>query len=387
VRTTTPTRLVICAKSRWAATPRREHLLAMQAIANGIDVTFIEQADDVRALRSRDRRGYLRSLFAGSRPAVVPTSSGRLSVIRRATVAPGHRGGIALANDTRLLSRDLARYDDPNVIVVATTPWFWPAVSQLRFARKTVDFGDDWSTLIPARAPLIKDLHARIAREADAIVVASASLADEFSDREVHVVRNGTDTALVEAAVTPPPGRRRMVYVGTLSERFDAHLMQRVLEQLPEWSLELYGPCFYARSGARPDAELAGLLASGDGRVTWYGKVARAELATVIDRGDVLLIPNRAEMSRGQDSMKLYDYLARSRPVVLTSSASREPLPGVAVADDAAAFAAAVRAIEGSSVDTQRAQRAWALNNTYSGRWPSWWAAINGHTMASEVVG
>ena len=161
------------------------------------------------------------------------------------------------------------------------------------------------------------------------------------------VVRNAVDEELLRTPLSPVPGDRRMVYVGTLSERFDATLAGHLLDRLPDWRLDLFGQCRYAQMGTRPGSELVTLLARDDGRVRWHGPVGRDRLAGVLDSADVLLLPNRAEHSRGQDSMKLYDYCARARPIVASDGAvagMSESPPRLRSGRDADALAALVSA-------------------------------------------
>jgi hypothetical protein len=220
----------------------------------------------------------------------------------------------------------------------------------------------------------------RIADEADEIVVVSSSLQELFPSRPVTVVPNGADDDLVANEVIARPNKNRLSYVGTLSQRFDAPLMQAVLAELPDWTLDLYGPCQYAACGDSPGAELLALLEAHPGKVKWHGPIDRRHIGRFLDVSDVLLIPNRPEQSAGQDSMKMYDYASRGRPVVMTGIEVGESglPPGTAVAEDAGQFVEAILA--STSEDRQLAQRrqAWAKANTYERRWPAWEAAVLG---------
>jgi len=199
--------------------------------------------------------------------------------------------------------------------------------------------------LIPGRARRVRKLCEQAAEEADEIVAVSERLQDLFPNRRVTVVRNGVDDQLLQVPRSAPPGTRALVYVGTLSERFDASLTGRVLDRLPGWTLDLYGPCSYARKGDSPDAQLERLLAREDGRARWHGPVQRSALADVLDSADVLLLPSRGGLTRGQDSMKVYDCAARGRPIVATLAATEgiaQPPPHLYVASDADELAALV---------------------------------------------
>jgi glycosyltransferase involved in cell wall biosynthesis len=369
--------LVIASKSGWDPPIRREHALAQLASGAGHEVTFIASPADVRALRGAERRQWLRELRTASRRRV-----GKIEVVRRSTVVPAHRSRAAEAVDGWLLGRQLPGPGrSPSPTLVATMPCQWPGLSGRTECRRVLDLGDDWAALIPRRASRIRDLLAQIAAQADEIVVVSPRLAELFPDRPVTVVRNGLDRALL-TPLTPLPGRDRLVYVGTLSERFDAQLAGRLLDLLPDhWTLELYGPCAYRGNGSSPDAELAALLARGDGRVHWHGPVRRESLARTLDDADVLMLLNRAQQSAGQDSLKLYDYAARGRPIVATDGAMAgvtELPPRLRSASSEEELAQAAQESVGEPPEWASERSSWAAAQVWERRWPAWSEALFG---------
>jgi glycosyltransferase involved in cell wall biosynthesis len=269
----------------------------------------------------------------------------------------------------------------PASTIVTTVPWHWPTVSRTAANRRVLDVADDWASLIPSRARRIDQLYARAAAEADAIVVASGRLASLFDGRHVAVVRNAADDRLVRAPASQPPGERRLVYVGTLSERFDAPLAGALLDRLAGWTLELYGACAYARRGDAPGPELAALLRRTDRRARWLGPVPRERLLEVLDRADVLLLPNRGDQGRGQDSMKIYDYAARGRPIVATCGARdgiTELPPHVRVGGDADVLGTLVLDAADEPPQAAEERRMWAAQQTWGSRWAHWSRALFG---------
>jgi hypothetical protein len=369
--------LIIDSKSRGRPQIRREHALAELARAAGHEVTFVERPIDVRALATSERRSWLRGLN-GEATSAPPG----VRVIARSTVLPAHLHRLAESVEGQLLRGVIAdAYLQPASTIVTTVPWHWPAVSSLRARRRVLDVADDWSSLIPGRARRVRELYARAGAEADAIIVVSERLAPLFGGREVTVVRNGADRRLVSPALSAPPGAGRLVYVGTLSERFDAPLAGALLDRLRDWTLELYGSCSYARSGTAPAPELGRLLARGDGRARWLGPIPRVRLLEVLERADVLLLPNRPGQGRGQDSMKIYDYAARGRPIVATGGACAgisELPPRLRVGADADELAALVLDAEREPPTHAAERQAWAAGQTWQSRWPDWSRALFG---------
>jgi hypothetical protein len=365
-----PPALVIASKSRFDPPIRREHQLATLAAAAGHGVTFVEPPADIRALRSAWRSDWVKRAV---RPAV-HDGPGGIQVRARSTLMPAHRHRSLEKLDAWSLRRSVPAASVPRPTVVVTLPWQWPGVSQLRGYRRVFDVADDWASLLPDRAARIAELYAQAAEEADAITIVSDALRCRFPDRTVHLVRNALDASLLATQPGALPRAQRLVYVGTLSERFDTDLAGALIDALPGWTLQLYGGCAYSRRGDLPSAELEELLARADGRVRWHGPVARVRVAAVIDSADVLLLPNRA-LGRGQDSMKIYDYSARGRPIVATAASvdgiSERP-PHMWVGSTPLELAQQVRETTDEPQQWATDRIDWARNQTWESRWPAW---------------
>jgi glycosyltransferase involved in cell wall biosynthesis len=255
--------------------------------------------------------------------------------------------------------------------------------------RKVLDLADDWTRLIPHRRGTIASLYRRISAEADEIIVAAPELTGVLGGRPAVVVRNAASAEALAEPVRPAPGRRRMAYVGTLSERFDTSLVTGVLAGLPGWTLSLYGPCRYQGHGDRPDRELGALLHARASQVRWHGPVSRRDAVRVLDAADVLILPNNTALSVGQDPMKLYDYAARGRPIVSTTlpgpDAPRPPF--LYERDTADSFAVAILAAADEPPDRVAGRRRWAESNSWSARLPLWLAAARGCPQTGESPG
>lgn len=375
--------LIFCSKSTWEPAIRREHALARLAVRDGLETIFLERPLDIRHLRG----GGLRRFVAGLREdrTGVRTPEG-VRIVPFAVPVPGHRSRASEAVAARLLRRRLRVLAGRGSVVVATTPWQWPALDGLPAdVRKAFDCADDWSALIPRRRERIRALFRRIGAEADALVLVSEDLRHLFGDGASVVVRNGVDATFVRSEAPAQRGERRLAYTGTLSPRFDAPLVRALLERLEGWSLDLYGQAQYAGLGDRPDAELGGLLDLGSHRVRWHGVVPRTGLGEVIDRATVALLPNRPELSAGQDAMKLYDYASRGVPIVTTPWSRRfgelGP-PHLYVGSDADALAEAVLKAATEPPERAAARRAWAARQTWEERWPEWRRAVLGAPAA-----
>lgn len=369
-------RLVICAKSTWTPAIRREHSLAALAREHGHRVTFIERPLDIRAARTLGGAAdWCRGALGVPRRDL---GKMKIEVVPSACVFPGHIGRLSELTSSLMLGRLLRRLP-PEATVVVNVPWQWPATSFTR-ARRVLDCADDWSLTSGVRDSRVLGLYERIGREADAVVVANPALADYFPADLTSIVPNGVaNDMLVPAAGNAKA--QHLIHVGTLTPRFDVELAAAVLDQLPEWSLDLYGQCQYPRLQERPSPELSRLLTKYNGRVRWHGVLPRQRLAAAIDEAAVALVLNRPALSPGQDSMKLYDYAARGRPIVTTRFSERleqHGPPYLRIAEDAHAMGKAIVASTQEPAVMAEERRRWAKAQRWESRWPAWSAAVFG---------
>lgn len=368
--------LILCSKSEWSPPIRREHAWAALAAQHGHQVTFLERPSDVRALRKPGSAGYLRGLRGGGTAEQVRT---HLKVRSRSTLVPGHLNAFSAWANAALLRGVLDRESSSETSIVFSWPWDWPAVRRAPARRRVFDMADDWGELMPGRRERFRRYYEEITAEADDIVVVNPHLAARFAGRQPVLVPNGVSEETL-AGTFGETAPRTMIYVGTLTERFDADLMYQVLATLSDWRLEIVGACMYAGLGNAPSQDLRKLL-NLTGRVRWHGPMTREAAMPLLDRATVAVVPNRPERSVGQDSMKFYDYAARGRPIVSTrwfqSGASDHP-PHMLLADTPPEFCEAVLAAEQQTVAEAAARRDWAAGRTWTCRWPAWSAAVFG---------
>ena len=367
--------LVFCSKSTWEPPIRREHAWATLAAERGHEVSFVERPADVRALRG-DRAAYVRSLWGGGPPRTVAAG---ISVRARSTILPGHRSSFDAITNAALLGTVLEKASGPESSIVFSWPWDWKAVRHAEARRRVFDLTDDWGEIMPGRRERFARYYEEIAAEADEIIVVNPGLAERFGGRAPLVIRNGVSEQTLLAPSLPSEAKT-MIYVGTITPRFDGDLMLEVLRALPDWRLDLVGACQYQGLGEAPSEELKRLLDLGD-RVRWHGPIARDAVLPMLDRAAVAIAPNRPEHSLGQDSMKFYDYAARGRPIVSTrwfDVVSTDHPPHLLLANTPREFA---RAVVDAAVQTEREaaeRREWAAKHTWTERWPAWSSAVFG---------
>ncbi len=325
---------------------------------------------------------------AGRQTEVAP----QLRVLPQSTLVPGHRSELAQRLDAMRLAVALRRI--PNILSQCARCDTALAVARYRphcSGTTSVRLRRRLGSLIPGRESAIATLCRRIGKEADAVIVVAPALIDRFGSANAHVIGNGTARELLDAPMRPSPSKPRMGYAGTLTDRFDASFLMEVLRRLPDWSVELYGECLYRGQGSAPGGELLSALSEFPNRLSLHGAIPRLELADALDRAQVLIAPHRTAHSKGQDSMKLYDYAARGRPIVATVGAFggrvRVVEAGVVEAATPADFAAAVTAAAREDGTQPMVRRAWADSNRWESRWPDWLGAAVGEIPGRRSLG
>lgn len=143
------------------------------------------------------------------------------------------------------------------------------------------------------------------------------------------VVRNATPFFLLGSAGDargPARTRRRLDrlrrpligYAGWLNSlRLDLDLLEHIVRQRPGWTFVFVGPS----NEARPLGEQIPACAN----VKVWRPVPYRELKCLLSALDVAILPHaRNAHTRGNDPLKIYDYLAAGRPVVATRTAGTE---------------------------------------------------------------
>jgi UDP-galactopyranose mutase len=195
--------------------------------------------------------------------------------------------------------------------------------------------------------------------EAEAAIIASSDLVFAWSEPlrrrlavrhpNVRLATAAVDVAALEPVAGVEGAERTVVFTGELGFRFDEQLAAALARRLPDWTLLFAGP-------VEPEAEAA---LAGPANVLLSGRFRHDELPGLLGLGRVCVVPYRVnEFSDNLVPVKLVEYLAAGRPVVST------PMKGaagfadvVAFAEDADAFAEAVRAAERDDSPEARRRR------------------------------
>jgi hypothetical protein len=121
-------------------------------------------------------------------------------------------------------------------------------------------------------------------------------------------------------------------YYGALARWFDYELLKSVARLRPGYQFVLIGPD-YDRT-----IELAGI--PGEGNIHWLGVKPYNELPHYLQYFDVATIPFVInEITHATSPLKLFEYMAGEKPIVITPMEESMHYPGVFVGDGATQFA------------------------------------------------
>lgn len=229
--------------------------------------------------------------------------------------------------------RWLARVGSDLDVVQVANPPDWLVFSAIGWRRRgtgrrvVLDLHEPMPELMTAKAgdgPATQGLRAlegASCRAADTVLAVTRN----FADRLVHehgvpvtLVRNGVDPAtfpFAEPDVTPlSASSLRVVYVGTVAERFGVDVLARAVVALnesgTECTLDVYG------DGNGMDV-IEALAEEASGSITLHGLVPSRTLAASIAGAAVAVVPYRdSPFMRLAESTKAFEYAALGVPIV-----------------------------------------------------------------------
>lgn len=213
--------------------------------------------------------------------------------------------------------------------------------------------------------------------QADAVTATAASLLE--GNRPIQLVPNACDPGFAALPSRRAPASRTVGYVGAIAEWFDVDLVLAVAN-LPGVTVQLYG-------AVSPEANVDRLRARSN--VTLHGEIPHSTVCDAIDSLDVCLLPfDIRPLTESTDPVKVYEYLARGKPVVASD------LPELArfrallsIASTPADFARAVEEALSSDSEKRRADRVAAVSNhTWADRALSVLAVMAANSPLVSVV-
>ncbi len=121
-------------------------------------------------------------------------------------------------------------------------------------------------------------------------------------------------------------------YYGALARWFDFGLLNAIATLRPEYQFVLIGPDF--------DGTILTSEVVKSGNIHWLGPKAHGELPHYLQYFDVAMIPFMVnEITHATSPIKLFEYMAAEKPVVITPMQESMHYPGVLVGESALQFA------------------------------------------------
>ncbi len=242
---------------------------------------------------------------------------------------PSFRSGVARGLNRRLLTRVLrpiAETMSRPPIVVTTLPLVADLVGAFPAARWVYYCVDDFGVWPGLDGRVLSEMEAELVAKVDTVVAVSAVLQAHIAGlgKSAHLLTHGVDLnhfrqipthspAWVEGlSELPPP---LVVFWGVIDRRTDLAFVRRLGERMTEGTILLVGP------QDDPAPELFRLP-----RVRACPPVPYAELPVLAARASVLVMPYAdLPVTRAMQPLKLKEYLATQKPVVVRKLPSTEP--------------------------------------------------------------
>lgn len=346
---------LVCLAPRWDVPlwTNRHHVMSRLSrrqpvlfVATGYHLPRIA----LQQLRERGRRGFL-DVFR-----LRPVGDGLVVMQAWNLVPRPRRAGISARLNSRVVAwqirRALHRLGTDCAVLWTYDPASVYTMERLDAPLRVYHCVDDHAAQIGgARGAYVRRAEERLLASVDIVFTTASSLAERLGDGHdrVHVLPNVADydhfarareLAPDEALTGLPEGRA--VFVGAFNEtKVDLDLLEALAYESPDIGLVLIGPATAASDEYR--RRLDSLASRSNVRL--LGAKPYTDLPRYLAGARVGLIPYRkGEYTRGVFPMKVYEYMSGGLPVVAAGLPELADVPGVALADDAAGFVAAVRA-------------------------------------------
>lgn len=188
-----------------------------------------------------------------------------------------------------------------------------------RYGTKIFDAVDDWTAhgSHVSHRKIIQRCYQEIGKNADTIFAVSENLAAKFPPKKTHVVPNGVDGDHFSAATKEPEDfsvipHPRVGYAGVIQERMDFALLEKAVAAYPRYSFVFVG---WVWDEVRKERDAL----ARHKNVYFLGKKSYNELPAYMQHMDIAIIPHKnSSLTKSMDPMKLYEYLACGKPVVVT---------------------------------------------------------------------
>ena len=238
------------------------------------------------------------------------------------------------------------RHAGGQLVVVAYPPaeFIPPLLDVIDFDLLVADLVDDVvaRTDDPARKSQMLQNYRAVLPRCDWLIATSPVLNDKYRElagQEIHYLPNGVDVKEFLGTQLSGTGRHRdrqsVGYVGSLNKTMDVALFEHAVASYPDVDFVLIGWADNER------AEQIDRMRALYPNLVYLGNCHFQDVPTHLSRFDVLISFKKPDLTTiGNDSMKIYEYLATGKPIVSTPVPPADRFADVIyVASDRAKFA------------------------------------------------
>lgn len=152
----------------------------------------------------------------------------------------------------------------------------------------------------------------KICKKANQIITSSNYLKNkimkeyDIDEEKIDVINNALDKSILDEVTMPIKLKSpNLMYIGTVSEWLDINILNKFAQDNQEYTIYIIGPVDRIRFDKISD------------NIVFMGAVEHKDVKKYIKSGEIMLIPFKInELIKGVDPVKLYEYLALSKPVV-----------------------------------------------------------------------
>jgi glycosyltransferase involved in cell wall biosynthesis len=252
-------------------------------------------------------------------------------------------------------------------VVITTIPIVADLVGELPVRRWVYYCVDDFALWPGLDQATLGRMEEKLLAGADVLVAVSESLRDKLArtGKPVHLLTHGVDLDFWPSGGSPIQGletlqRPLVVFWGVTDRRMDVAFVRRLAQDLSAGTIVLVGP------QADPDPVLLALP-----RVVHLPPVAYEQLPRLAHEAAVLVMPYAdLPVTRAMQPLKLKEYLATGRPVVVRDLPATRPWADcLDLADTPEAFSQATRRrLEGQLPAEQAAARTRLLGESWASK-------------------
>ena len=247
-------------------------------------------------------------------------------------------------------------------IVVTTVPLLADLVGAFPAARWVYYCVDDFGVWPGLDGRTLRTMEEQLVAKVDTVIAVSKTLQTHLAKlgRASHLLTHGVDLEHFRPKEEAASAVREVLFWGVIDRRMDLAFVRRLSEQMTDGEIVLVGP------QDDPDAELQRLP-----RVRILPPAPYSELPKLAAESKVLIMPYAdLPVTRAMQPLKLKEYLATGKPVVVRKLPATEPWADCCdVCDSPEQFAAAViERLRTGLPDSQRIARLRLRSETWAAK-------------------